>query len=211
MTVDAETHLNVVRRVLSDQWPFGDLLRHAYRIILMDAPTKFSSGPNRNPINHYKTMTIAEIAAMPVGDLAHPDGCRLIAWMTWPHLHRVPELLAAWGFRYCTGRPWLKTWPKEDGLILYPDSFAVGCGYEIRNTSEFHIIAKRGRPQRLNGTKLAGHIIAPRREHSRKPDCVRDEIVALFDGPRCELFARSRHPGFDSWGDQVGLFDGGES
>jgi N6-adenosine-specific RNA methylase IME4 len=168
-------------------WPFGDLQRGSYRVILVDAPAKFSSGPNRNPINHYNTMTIAEIAALPVGELAHPDGCRLIMWMTWPLLHRMNELLAAWGFRYCTGRPWLKLWPQEDGLILYPDSFAIGCGYEVRNTSELMIIAKRGKTQRLGGVKWRGHIIAPRREHSRKPDCVRDEIVQLLEGPRCEL------------------------
>jgi hypothetical protein len=29
-----------------------------------------------------------------------------------------------------------------------------------------------------------------------------------IDGPRCELFARSHHPGFEVWGDQVNLFDG---
>ena len=87
-----------------------------------------------------------------------------------------------------------------------PDSFAVGCGYEVRNTAELQIIAKRGKPQRLGGEKLAGHIIAPRREHSRKPDCVRDEIARLFDGPRCELFARSRHPGFEAWGNEVDLY-----
>jgi N6-adenosine-specific RNA methylase IME4 len=121
------------------------------------------------------------------------------------------ELLSAWGFRYCTARRWLKLWPKEDGRILYPNSFAIGCGYEVRNTSELQIIAKRGRPQRLGGVKLRGHIIAPRREHSRKPDCVRDEIAGLFDSPRCKLFARSQHPGFDSWGDQVGPFDGGSA
>jgi N6-adenosine-specific RNA methylase IME4 len=187
-------------------WPFGDLQRQHYRVILMDAPTKFSSGPNRNPNNHYPTMTIAKIAALPVGELAHPAGARLVMWITWPQLHRMPELLAAWGFKYCTGRPWLKLWQKEDGLILYPDSFAKGTGYEVRNSSELMIIAKRGRPQRLGGAKWHGHVIAPRREHSRKPDSVRDEIVGLFDGPRCELFARSRHPGFDAFGDEVDLF-----
>jgi N6-adenosine-specific RNA methylase IME4 len=191
---------------MSDPWLFGGLQRHAYRVILMDAPVKFSSGPNRNPNSHYRTMTVAEIAALPVGELAHPDGCRLFMWATMPTLDRVPELLAAYGFRYCSARPWLKIWLKEDGLILYPDSFAIGCGYEVRNTSELQVIAKRGRPQRLGGTKLKGHVIAPRREHSRKPDCARDEIARLFDGPRCELFARSRHPGFDSWGDEVDCF-----
>jgi N6-adenosine-specific RNA methylase IME4 len=187
-------------------WPFGHLQAHSYRVILVDPPYKFSSGPNRNPKNHYATMPLAAIAALPVGELAHPDGCRLILWTTWPHLHHAVQLLDGWGFRYCTGRPWLKTWPSEDGLILHPDSFAVGTGYEVRATTELHIIGKRGRPQRLNGSKLRGHIISPRREHSRKPDCVRDEIAGLFDGPRCELFARSPHPAFDAWGDQINHF-----
>ena len=117
---------------MSSNRPFGDLRRCAYRVILMDAPTKFSSGPNRNPINHYPTMTISQIGTLPVGELAHPDGCRLILWITWPHLDRVPELLRGWGFKYCTGRPWLKLWPKEDGLILYrgthsPSAPATKC------------------------------------------------------------------------------------
>jgi N6-adenosine-specific RNA methylase IME4 len=187
--------------------PFDGLLLHHYRVILADPPWKFSAGPSRNPKNHYRTMTIAQIAALPVGDLAHPDGCRLILWVPFRSLHQALSVITAWEFKYCTGRPWLKLWPREDGLILYPDSFARGTGYEISNSSELQIIAKRGRPQRLGNTKLRGHIIAARRQHSRKPDCVRDELAELFDGPRCELFARSHHPAFDPWGDEVEKFN----
>jgi N6-adenosine-specific RNA methylase IME4 len=189
-------------------WPFGNLQPRCYRVILIDAPFKFCSGPSRNPRNHYPTMTLAEIAALPIGELAHADGCRLFAWITMPLLDRIPMPMQAWGFKYCTARVWLKTWPREsDSLFLMPDSFAKGTGYEIINTCEIQIVAKRGRPQRLGGEKLRGHIIAPRREHSRKPDCVRDEIARLFDGPRCELFARSTHPGFAAWGNEVDRFD----
>jgi N6-adenosine-specific RNA methylase IME4 len=183
--------------------PFDGLRLHSYRVILADPPWKFSAGPGRNPKNHYRIMALAEIAALPVGELAHPDGCRLVLWVPFRSLHQALPVIAAWGFKYCTARPWLKLWPREDGLILYPDSFAKGTGYEIANSSELQIIAKRGRP-RLNGTLLRGHIIAPRREHSRKPNCVRVELAELFDGPRCELFARSHHPAFDCWGDEVG-------
>ena len=192
-------------------WPFAGLQSHAYRVILCDPPLKFSSGQNRNPINHYPTMPIAKIAALPIGELANPDGCRLFLWLPMPHPDRMMTLLDAWGFRYCSARPWLKLWPSEGGLFLLRDSFAVGCGYEIRNTSELLITAKRGRLQRLGGEKFAGHIIAPRREHSRKPDCARNEIARLLDGPRCELFARSRHPSFDAWGNQIDLFGKAES
>jgi N6-adenosine-specific RNA methylase IME4 len=187
--------------------PFHGLRRHAYRVILADPPWKFSAGPSRNPNNHYRCMSITEIAALPVGDLAYPDGCRLVLWVPFRSVHQALPVIAGWGFKYCTARPWLKLWPRESGLILYPDSFAKGTGYEVANSSELQIIAKRGRPQRLNGTLLHGHIIAPLREHSRKPDCARDEIARLFDGPRCELFARSLHPDFESWGDQVDRFN----
>jgi N6-adenosine-specific RNA methylase IME4 len=129
----------------------------------------------------------------------------LIIWATWPHLPRIPELLKAWGFRYSTGRPWLKTWSKEDGTVA-PLSQLVRCRLRLRDPQYQGIPHHRGRPQRLDGIKVAGHIIAPRREHSHKPDCVRDEIVELLDGPRCELFARSRHPGFDSRGNEVDRF-----
>ena len=42
------------------------------------------------------------------------------------------------------------------------------------------------------------------REHSRKPDEVRDRIVELMgDIPRIELFARQQVDGWDCWGDEV--------
>jgi hypothetical protein len=85
----------LVARMSAPAWPLGDLKPRAYRVILADPPYKFSSGPSRNPRNH---MTLAEIASLPIGELA---------------------------------------------------------------------------------------------------------IARLLDGPRCELFARSRHPGFESWGNEI--------
>ena len=52
-------------------------------------------------------------------------------------------------------------------------------------------------------------MFAPRREHSRKPDEVADAIVRLCgDLPRIELFARTRRPGWDAWGNEVDKFGG---
>lgn len=43
-----------------------------------------------------------------------------------------------------------------------------------------------------------------RREHSQKPDEIRDYIVqSVGDLPRIELFARSKTEGWDVWGDEV--------
>ena len=46
-----------------------------------------------------------------------------------------------------------------------------------------------------------------RREHSRKPEQTYERIERLVDGPYLELFARKTNNNWDSWGDQVGLFD----
>jgi N6-adenosine-specific RNA methylase IME4 len=46
-------------------------------------------------------------------------------------------------------------------------------------------------------------ILAPRREHSRKPDEMRQMIEKVSYEPRIELFARERFPEWDAWGNEV--------
>ena len=60
-----------------------------------------------------------------------------------------------------------------------------------------------------NAKNVRRLVVEKRREHSRKPDVVRDYIERLVDGPYLELFARETKPGWDCWGDQVALFDKG--
>jgi len=187
-------------------WPFAPLEPHAYRVIIADPPWRFSSGPSRNPRKHYPTMPIDEIAGLPVRDLAHPDGCRLFLWITMPLLHRIMDVLKPWGFRYSTARVWAKLWPSEDEMFIYPDSMARGTGYEVVGNCELLVIAKRGRVQPIEGKKPGSLFFARRREHSRKPDIIRDQIANMFDGPRCELFARSGHPGFETFGNETTKF-----
>ena len=74
--------------------------------------------------------------------------------------------------------------------------------------SEQCLLATRGKPRRLSRS-VAQLIVAPRREHSRKPDETRARIECLIAGPYVELFARDTRPGWDSWGTEAGLFDGG--
>jgi N6-adenosine-specific RNA methylase IME4 len=49
-------------------------------------------------------------------------------------------------------------------------------------------------------------IVAPRREHSRKPDETYRRVEALCDGPYVELFARQQWPGWICVGDQSEKF-----
>jgi N6-adenosine-specific RNA methylase IME4 len=82
---------------------------------------------------------------------------------------------------------------------------SVGMGYWTRANSEACLLATRGKPKRLNADVRQG-IIAPRREHSRKPDGIHARIERLVAGPYCELFARERRPGWDAWGNEVDKF-----
>jgi N6-adenosine-specific RNA methylase IME4 len=42
-------------------------------------------------------------------------------------------------------------------------------------------------------------VVERRREHSRRPDCVRERIERLVAGPYLELFARETKEGWDCW------------
>jgi hypothetical protein len=52
-------------------------------------------------------------------------------------------------------------------------------------------------------------VIAPSREHGRKPDQISSRIERLARGPYLELFARQSRRGWDRWGDQALPFDAG--
>ena len=65
------------------------------------------------------------------------------------------------------------------------------------------MLATRGNPKRISKSVYQA-VLAPQREHSRKPDEVRDRIVELMgDLPRIELFAREKTEGWDVWGNEV--------
>lgn len=187
-------------------WPFPELKQNHYRIIYADPAWAFSAGPSRNPSKHYRTMKLRDIMELPIKALAHPDGARVFLWVTVPHLRNGFRVLDAWGARYSSARFWAKLWSKEDGMFLYPDSFARGTGYETIGNVEVLLIGKYGRPDKIGNKKPGSLFFGQRREHSRKPGFVREEIANAFRGPRAELFSRTDHAGFDHWGDHVGRF-----
>ena len=98
---------------------------------------------------------------------------------------------------------------RSQGTLMFDEnSFFTGLGFWTRANPEMCLLATRGKPKRKSaGVKKL--VVAPRREHSRKPDEVYDRIEALCDGPYLEMFARHSRPGWDSWGMQRGLFDEG--
>jgi N6-adenosine-specific RNA methylase IME4 len=187
--------------------PFAGLARGHYGAIPADPPWSFrvwsGKGMARAPDNHYPTMGIDDIAQLPITDLAAPD-CALFYWICWPSMPDALRVIEAWGFQFKTCA---FSWLKADPYRLFADEFtpSMGCGYWTRANTEACLLATRGKPRRLNADVRQG-IIAPRREHSRKPDCIHERIERLVAGPYLELFARQQRAGWDAWGDQVGKF-----
>jgi|SRR5665213_216261 len=182
-----------------------------YRVICVDPPWDFKSNskaePGRNARRHYACMSQAELAAMPVGDVAAND-CALFLWITGPMLAigaHLP-LMKAWGFKPSgMGFVWIKLNPRAASLFMLKSDLAMGGGFTTRKNAEFAIIGKRGRSVRRDAG-VHEVIIEPRREHSRKPEQFYDRVERYADGPRLELFARTEREGWTTWGDQVGKF-----
>lgn len=182
-------------------WPFGDLLPLRYRVILADPPWNYEmyseKGTRKSPHAHYPCMTYGQLGALPVNHLA-ADSCVLAMWTTFPHLQMALDLFRAWGFTYKTGGAWAKRQKQGDG-------WAFGTGYHLRSAAELFLIGTIGRPA-INSRRERNLIIAPVREHSRKPDAMHAKLQALYEGPYCELFAREQRPGWDVWGNETGKF-----
>jgi len=171
-----------------------------YKIIYADPPWQFKTysdkGRKKSPDNHYDCMNVDEIKKIPIQDISDDD-CILFLWITYPNLIDGLETIKSWGFIYKTcAFSWIKKNKNKDSLFW-------GLGYWTRSNNEICLLATKGKPKRIS-KKVHQIIIEKIREHSRKPDCVRDRIVELCgDLPRIELFARQETPGWDCWGNEL--------
>jgi N6-adenosine-specific RNA methylase IME4 len=184
-----------------------------YNILYADPPWKYRDKlrtQGGGSSGHYPTMSPVEIANLPVRRIV-ADNAVLFLWLTWPFLYDSELVLTGWGFKYKTvAFVWLKTNQRRDpdqGSFFAEDYFDVddflGMGTWTRSNTEIVLLATRGKPKRRSkGVRQL--IFYPIMEHSRKPDQVRDRIVELCgELPRLELFARTRTPGWDAFGNQV--------
>ena len=190
--------------------PFANLQRNHYGAILVDPPWQFEAwsekGDDRSASQHYDVMGVQQMVRLPILDLAAKD-CVLFCWSTWPHLKSALWLVSAWGFTYKTSAfDWMKANTQQIDIFREDADASMGMGYWTRSNTEPCLLATRGKPKRLDAGVRQG-IIEPRREHSRKPDCVHDRIQRLVAGPYLELFARQSREGWDTWGNQREKFN----
>ena len=175
-------------------------MNRKYKCVLADPPWEYrvwsKKGSGRSAERHYPCMTIPEICALPVAELAAPD-CALFMWVTFPVLPWAFDVIKEWGFTYkSVAFVWVKRNPKSPGWF-------VGLGHWTRANAEICILATKGNPRRV-AADVRQVIDTPLEAHSKKPDETRDRIVRLCgDLPRVELFARQSPPGWDVWGNEV--------
>lgn len=182
---------------------FPDLAGKKYAVIYADPPWRFKKfsevDQSRSAEKHYDVMTLDDIKRLPVASHAEKD-CVLLMWVTDPMLAEAFSVIAAWGFTYKTvGFYWAKQNAKSPGWF-------TGLGFWTRANPEQCLLATRGNPKRQK-RDVKKLIVAPRREHSRKPDETVDRIERLLDGPYLEMFARTARPGWDRFGNEVDRFD----
>lgn len=169
-----------------------------YKIIYADPPWNYNDkGCNGSASKHYKTMNDNFLYNIPVADILAEKDCVLFLWATYPKLKEALRLIEEWGFEYKSiAFQWIKLNKSGKGYFY-------GLGRWTRGNTECCLLAVRGKPKRISKSVFQ-LIFSPLREHSRKPDIVREKIVELIgDLPRIELFARQRFKGWDCWGDEI--------
>ncbi len=166
-----------------------------FKTIVSDPPWQQPlSGKRRRPKGGaapalpYPTMTVEEICALPVGDLAD-DGCHLWLWTTNSFLEAGFKVMKAWGFKYLAPVHWIK--PSGLGNWVIHRTQTVLLGYRERCIFDklryFPNIIQTGDPVR----------------HSQKPEASYQLIENVSHEPRLEMFARTRRHGWLAWGNEV--------
>lgn len=171
--------------------------RTDYSIVYADPPWRYKdAGCNGNAENHYSTMSLEDIKALPVSNIC-ADDCVLLLWATWPLLPEAFQVVSSWGFTYKTvGFVWVKKNKSDSGHFF-------GLGRWTRGNTEICLLATRGKPKRESNC-ISQLCFEPLTAHSQKPIEIRHRIVELLgDVPRIELFARSTSKGWDAWGNEV--------
>lgn len=163
--------------------------KDAFSTIYADPPWQYSNqGTRAATSNHYATMTLEDMVALPIRSLASPVA-HLWLWTTNGFLFDCPRLFDSWGFTYKSSFVWCKP--------------QMGIGNYLRNAHEILLLGVRG-----GLTAAARNVrswgLFPRKRHSAKPEPIRREVVEqVSPGPYLELFGRQAVAGWTVWGNEV--------
>lgn len=158
-----------------------------YRTILADPSWQRNQGGRVGAVQHYALMSLADICALPVSSFAAQNS-HLWLWVTNSSISDGFTVMDAWGFSYRSCLTWIKS--------------GLGLGHYLRTQTEHLLFGIRGHaPITFRGQ--GSWFYAPRQDHSHKPEEQYAIIERCSPGPRLELFARRKQPGWDVWGNEV--------
>lgn len=182
---------------MSIYFDFMSIPENEYDIVYADPPwPEYGGGKiKRGADRHYDLMTLKDIEALPVERISK-ENCHLYLWTTNNYLPAALKVMEKWGFSYKTMITWVK------------DRF--GLGQYFRGQTEHCLFGVRGNiPYKIEDGKRQQDttlLIAPREEHSKKPEQMRERIIKVSDREgfkKIELFARRSYPGWDCFGNEL--------
>lgn len=162
-----------------------------FATIMIDPPWDWGDEGDKDQLGRarpdYSTMSIDELLALPVPDLADVD-CHMYMWITNRSLPKGFALLEKWGFRYITAITWVKP--------------HFGMGNYFRGQSEHVLFGVKG-SQPLQRKDVGTVFQAPRGPsgHSSKPPEFYGLVESCSPGPYLEMFSRSQRTGWATWGE----------
>ena len=154
-------------------------IKKKYKVIYADPPWTFKTfsdkGKGRSPEQHYDVLDLPAISRLPINSISE-DNSVLLMWVIDPLLDKAFDVIKAWGFKYKTvAFTWAKTNKTKPG-------FFTGLGYWTRGNPEMCLLATKGKPKRISKS-VKQLVVDKRREHSRKPDIIYQDIENLLEGP----------------------------
>jgi len=167
--------------------------RARFATITIDPPWDWGDEGDVNQLGRakpdYATMSIAQLADLPVGELADVD-CHLYMWVTNRSLPKGFGLLERWGFRYITALTWVKP--------------SFGMGNYFRGQTEHVLFGVRG-SQMLRRRDVGTYFAADRGAggHSSKPGAFYALVESCSPGPYLEMFSRSARANWTHWGEST--------
>lgn len=183
------------------------------QVLIIDPPWGFSDGlkkmkrrVKRSAASQYKTMTPAQVAAMPVSCIVDPKGCVLALWVPGSMLEHGLAVVNAWGFKLKQVFVWVKL---KKGYAKEKDwnrSTRVGMGRLFRQSHEIALICTFGKEVYKGLKNKAQRSVAfdLNLGHSIKPSTLHRRLELMFpDANRVELFARRQEPNWLCLGNAI--------
>lgn len=141
----------------------------------------------------YATMSIEEIKALLIPELAFPEGTHLYLWATQKYLPVAFDVLKGWGFNYI----FTMVWHKNGGFQPF-NLPQYNC--------EFVLFGKKGSLPFSDTKNFFTCFSGARRGHSRKPAEFYDLIKRVSPEPRIDYFSREKQEGFEQYGNETNRY-----